>query len=166
CPFSLACSLGLLRRTGRPASNKKRRRIMRRTTSRLLKLTSLPLKISTLALAILSSPACSAAGDQETGIAKWWDQGLQAYLYLGEQILNLYENNIIDSYGVYPANLPCSDESRSARTVEGHCNDLTQTRMGGTDIRFGRNVPLASAYVDDANLMEPNPRPISQALMT
>ena len=139
---------------------------MRRTTSRLLKLTSLPLKISTLSLAILSSPAWSAPGDQETGIVKWWDQGLQGYLYLGEQILNLYENNIIDSYGVYPDNLPCSDESRSARTVEGHCNDLTQTRMGGTDIRFGRNVPLASAYADEANLMEPNPRLISQALMT
>ena len=51
------------------------------------------------------------------------------------------------------------------RTVDGTCNDRVKNQMGSQGVRFGRNVPLAAAYPDE-NIMEPNPRLISQALMT
>ena len=38
--------------------------------------------------------------------------------------------------------------------------------MGSTGARFGRNVPLSETFPDTANLMNPNPRTISQELFT
>ena len=38
--------------------------------------------------------------------------------------------------------------------------------MGATGARFGRNVPLTEAFPDTANLLNPNPRDISNALFT
>ena len=52
-----------------------------------------------------------------------------------------------------------------ARTADGSFNDLTQPAMGMAGTRFGRNTPLAKASVDEKNLLEPNPRLISSALL-
>lgn len=51
------------------------------------------------------------------------------------------------------------------RTLDGQYNDLQQPRMGCVHARFGRNVPLADAHPDLANLLHPNPREISERLM-
>ena len=57
-------------------------------------------------------------------------------------------------------------ELRAHRTVKGDHNDLTSPQMGCAGRRFGRNVPLEHVYPDTANLMVPNPRVVSQELMT
>ncbi|GAA3957378.1 peroxidase family protein [Allohahella marinimesophila] len=102
----------------------------------------------------------------DTPIVRWWDDGLAGTLYLLQSVIHLNENNIIDSNGTYPDNVACDADTAGARTTEGHCNDLNQTRMGSQGVRFGRNVPLEAAYADEAMLMEPNPRTISRELMT
>lgn len=52
-----------------------------------------------------------------------------------------------------------------ARTADGSFNDLSQPEMGMAGTRFGRNVPLAEANVDQKNLLEPNPRLVSSVLL-
>lgn len=56
--------------------------------------------------------------------------------------------------------------AKAGRTSDGTFNDLGCPMMGSSGTRFGRNVPLAEAFPDTANLMTPNPRVISQALFT
>ncbi|AFY31650.1 peroxidase family protein [Calothrix sp. PCC 7507] len=53
-----------------------------------------------------------------------------------------------------------------ARTADGSYNDLNNPVMGMAGTRFGRNVPLTKVTTDDKKLLEPNPRLISQKLMT
>lgn len=54
-----------------------------------------------------------------------------------------------------------------ARTRDGSYNDLTDPRMGAVGCRFGRNVPPEHAYPEsDQQLLDPNPRLISRALLT
>lgn len=53
----------------------------------------------------------------------------------------------------------------TGRTFDGQYNDLEQPRMGCVHARFGRNVPLADAQPDLANLLHPNPREIAERLM-
>jgi hypothetical protein len=55
---------------------------------------------------------------------------------------------------------------RAHRTVAGDHNDLATPQMGCAGRRFGRNVPLEHVFPDTANLMVPNPRVVSQELMT
>ena len=55
---------------------------------------------------------------------------------------------------------------RAERTLEGTHNDLAYPKMGCAGARFGRNVPLEYTFPDHANLMNPSPREVSQALMT
>lgn len=52
-----------------------------------------------------------------------------------------------------------------ARTADGSYNDLDHPEMGMAGTRFGRNVPLADAKVDQANLLTPNPRLVSRTLL-
>ncbi|MGB3292152.1 MAG: peroxidase family protein [Phormidesmis sp.] len=52
-----------------------------------------------------------------------------------------------------------------ARTADGSLNDLTQPEMGMAGTRFGRNIPLAEASVDEKNLLKPNPRLVSSVLL-
>ena len=54
----------------------------------------------------------------------------------------------------------------ATRTFDGSFNDLAHPEMGMIGSRFGRNVPLKDAYPDENNLMNPNPRTVSRALMT
>jgi hypothetical protein len=61
---------------------------------------------------------------------------------------------------------PVAEELKAARTVDGSYNDLKCPMMGSTGRRFGRNVPLTEAVPDTANLLNPNPREISNALFT
>lgn len=58
------------------------------------------------------------------------------------------------------------DSAKAGRTSDGRFNDLGCPMMGSAGTRFGRNVPLAEAFPDTANMMTPNPRVISQALFT
>lgn len=55
---------------------------------------------------------------------------------------------------------------RAHRTFGGDHNDLSTPQMGCAGRRFGRNVPLEHVFPDTANLMVPNPRTVSQELMT
>ena len=55
---------------------------------------------------------------------------------------------------------------RLGRTVDGSYNDLEYPTMGCAGRRFGRNVPLAHTFPDQANLMTPSPRVVSLDLMT
>jgi len=61
---------------------------------------------------------------------------------------------------------PIPAEAKAGRTPDGEFNDLKCPMMGSTGARFGRNVPLSEAFPDTANLMNPNPRTISQELFT
>lgn len=63
-------------------------------------------------------------------------------------------------------NGPAPPEAVTGRTDDGTFNDLRCPMMGSAGTRFGRNVPLSEAFPDTANLMTPNPRAISQALLT
>ncbi len=84
---------------------------------------------------------------------------------------NLRKNNLHDT-----SQLPNTDklpqpepdpEGRhlKARTADGSFNDLEQPAMGMTGTRFGRNMPLKEVYPDTPNLLNPNPRVISQKLL-
>ena len=61
---------------------------------------------------------------------------------------------------------PVPPEVLGERTEDGTFNDLDYPKMGSEGRRFGRNVPLAETVPDTANLMNPNPRDVSLALMT
>ncbi|MGK7929093.1 MAG: peroxidase family protein [Spirulina sp.] len=58
-----------------------------------------------------------------------------------------------------------SDRYKAARSPDGSYNDLEHPEMGMTGTRFGRNVPVQDVYPDTENLLEPNPRVISQTLL-
>jgi len=61
---------------------------------------------------------------------------------------------------------PVAEDLKAGRTVDGSYNDLKCPMMGATGRRFGRNVPLTEAVPDTANLLNPNPRDISNTLFT
>lgn len=52
-----------------------------------------------------------------------------------------------------------------ARTADGSYNDLAQPEMGMAGTRFGRNVPLADAKLNQAKLLTPSPRLVSNKLL-
>ena len=54
----------------------------------------------------------------------------------------------------------------TARTADGSYNDLDDPKMGSARTRFGRNVPLENAYPDESMVLTPNPRTVSQELLT
>jgi hypothetical protein len=96
---------------------------------------------------------------------------------------NLYDTNEIDPghAGPAPAGFPVDGaasaasnsngigaDSRSlrSRSADGSYNDLESPRMGMTGTRFGRNVPLTELRgATPAELMAPNPRTVSEALL-
>jgi hypothetical protein len=65
-----------------------------------------------------------------------------------------------------PSEGPVSPEVRATRTNDGTYNDVSCPRMGSAGTRFGRNVPLSETFPDTANLLVPNPRTVSEALLT
>ncbi|MEK7833635.1 MAG: peroxidase family protein, partial [Acidobacteriota bacterium] len=60
---------------------------------------------------------------------------------------------------------PPTPNQKNARTAEGEYNDLSLPRMGSAGMRFGRNFPLETTIPDEASLMTPSPRLISNTLM-
>jgi Animal haem peroxidase len=55
----------------------------------------------------------------------------------------------------------------TARTLDGSFNDLNDPLMGSLGSRFGRNVPLQYTYAQPPEaLLDPNPRLVSQRLLT
>lgn len=58
------------------------------------------------------------------------------------------------------------EEKVRYRTFDGSFNDLDYPQMGAAKTRFGRNFPLDKVHPDNANMMNPSPRLISQKLLT
>jgi hypothetical protein len=81
----------------------------------------------------------------------------------------LREENLFDT-GRGPLDEPdVNDHPRylTARTLDGTFNDLDEPLMGALGSRFGRNVPLEFTMREPEDLMlEPNPRTISNELLT
>jgi len=61
---------------------------------------------------------------------------------------------------------PVPPDAEMSRTPDGSFNDTGCPMMGASGTRFGRNVPLKETVPDVANLLNPNPRTVSQALFT
>lgn len=78
---------------------------------------------------------------------------------------NLHDTGVVAATPP-PSVPPLSDEALTNRTVDGTHNDLRSPNMGRAGTRFGRNVPLGSVRVDEARLLQPNPRTVSVELMT
>lgn len=78
---------------------------------------------------------------------------------------NLHDTSQLPDKNQLPQ--PSSDDRHlMARTADGSYNDLEQPEMGMAGTRFGRNVPLTEVDPDEQNLLNPNPRVISQKLLT
>ena len=79
---------------------------------------------------------------------------------------NLHDTSHVAAAGPPPA---VDDTVRhlDARTPDGSFNDLDNPRMGATETRFGRNVPLESTIPEpEPQLLSPSPRVVSRELMT
>ena len=78
------------------------------------------------------------------------------------------EKNLVDTEEppLETSMAPPSGDVYNVRTSDGTYNDLKCPRMGSAGMRFGRNVPLAEAFPDTANLMNPSPRRVSLDLLT
>jgi len=80
---------------------------------------------------------------------------------------NLHDTSQLPTTEDIPAPAPDSDGRHLiARTADGSFNDLSSPEMGKVNTRFGRNVPLQDAHVDEKDILTPNPRTISLKLMT
>lgn len=80
---------------------------------------------------------------------------------------NLHDTSQLPNKEKLPQPLPDPQGRHlKTRTFDGSYNDLEHPEMGMIGTRFGRNVPLKEAYPDEQNLMKPNPRQVSLALMT
>jgi Animal haem peroxidase len=79
---------------------------------------------------------------------------------------NLYDTSALPAVGLPPVP-PASPQARTARSLDGSHNDLSQPRMGMAGSRFGRNVPLDRVEPEPLpRMMQPSPREVSRALFT
>jgi hypothetical protein len=79
---------------------------------------------------------------------------------------NLHDTSTLPSTGG-PEPGPPSAEMRVSRTTDGSHNDLEQPAMGMAGSRFGRNIALEALADESASeVLTPNPREVSRALMT
>lgn len=79
---------------------------------------------------------------------------------------NLHDTSQLPDTDKLPDPQPSPDGRHLlARTDDGSFNDLKQPQMGMVNTRLGRNVPLTEVKVDRQNLLNPNPREISQRLL-
>ena len=79
---------------------------------------------------------------------------------------NLHDTSQIPNQHELPKPVPSPDNRHLlVRTADGSYNDLEHPEMGMAGSRFGRNVPLTDSNVDEKNLLEPNPRLVSQTLL-
>lgn len=80
---------------------------------------------------------------------------------------NLHDTSQLPTKGENTPPAPSPDGRHlKVRTADGSFNDLKHPEMGKAGTRFGRNVPVKYTYPDEKNLLTPNPRIISQRLMT
>ncbi|MDZ7957490.1 MAG: peroxidase family protein [Aulosira sp. DedQUE10] len=80
---------------------------------------------------------------------------------------NLHDTSQLTDTDKLPHPQPSPDGRHLvARTADGSFNDLKHPEMGMVGTRLGRNVPLTKTNIDQKNLLNPNPRIISQKLMT
>jgi hypothetical protein len=80
---------------------------------------------------------------------------------------NLHDTSQLPDTDKLPDPQPSPDGRHLlVRTADGSFNDLKHPEMGMVGTRLGRNVPLTKAKVDRGNILNPNPRVISQRLMT
>ncbi|AGL19306.1 peroxidase family protein [Actinoplanes sp. N902-109] len=102
-----------------------------------------------------------------------WDR-LPTLLGLAELIglrTRLREQNLHDTTSLPAVNRPPlaepQEQQRINRSADGSYNDLSEPRMGMAGSRFGRNVPLSVVKrTEDADVLTPNPRAVSRALLT
>jgi hypothetical protein len=82
----------------------------------------------------------------------------------------LRENNLFDTSRLPAVGAtqppPYNPKFLTERSFDGSWNDLDHPEMGMAGTRFGRNVPIADTWPDQARMMVPNPRDISRKLMT
>ncbi len=114
-----------------------------------------------------------------TALAEWadhrigWDKlptplGLVALIGLRTK---LRQENLTDLTGLPSVNTPPVDPPSADhlidRTADGTYNDLGSPSMGAAGTRFGRNIPIDKIVaVTDEEVMTPNPREVSRALLT
>jgi hypothetical protein len=80
---------------------------------------------------------------------------------------NLHDTSQIPNQDELPQPIPSPDGRHlKLRTIDGSFNDLEHPEMGMAGTRMGRNVPLNDAKFDEKNLLMPNPRTVSQVLLT
>lgn len=94
-------------------------------------------------------------------------------LKLGTMRTWLEESSLFDSnpsgatlaFASGPKTVTCGKAEEAVRTIDGTCNDLTVPAMGAAGTRFGRNSSPKLTF-DNQDVMTPNPRAISTALLT
>ncbi|GIF73949.1 peroxidase family protein [Asanoa siamensis] len=78
----------------------------------------------------------------------------------------LRRENLHDAGG-RPAAAPFMAAYTTRRTADGAWNDLDDGAMGMAGARFGRNIPIGAVLTGDArDVLTPNPRTVSRALLT
>ncbi|GLS28188.1 peroxidase family protein [Marinibactrum halimedae] len=95
---------------------------------------------------------------------------LTGVLILAGEREDLLENNLIDveNLETLNASITCDERSHTARLEDGTCNQLDNPAEGSVYRRFGRNVALdaASGETEADTLLSPNPREVSNVLMS
>lgn len=105
------------------------------------------------------------------GYVKLGSLGIMAgLLTLGIEREELLKNNLFDveDYATANAQIVCDERSLSARTEDGTCNILENPAEGSVYMRFGRNVntALTQGETEQDTLLIPNPREVSNVLLT
>jgi hypothetical protein len=78
---------------------------------------------------------------------------------------NLHDTSQLPNQDKLPKPNPGAIGYLKARTADGSYNDLEHSEMGMAGTRFGRNVPLEDAQLDQEKLLTPSPRLISNRLL-
>ncbi len=91
---------------------------------------------------------------------------LLALIVLAVEREILFQENLFDVQNNYD-HIECPPRSLTARTADGTCNDLEVPQMGAKGVVFGRNIDpdTLPKYVSDEEILDPNPRKISLAVM-
>jgi hypothetical protein len=103
-------------------------------------------------------------------VSPQWYENPSLALQLGalaKARIDLREKNLFEADGIRPKDEPpgVTEETKRARTPEGHFNDLSDPWMGSQGSGFGRNVPLSQTITHTKRLLDPDPRMISRRLM-
>lgn len=97
---------------------------------------------------------------------------VKGLMMLSEMRRKMNENNLQKVYpegelvGFEKPGQVAPEWTKWARTADGSWNNPLDPKEGAANTRFGRNIKLEKSIADEANIMSPNPREISLALMT